>query len=124
MKLVDLGDSKSPAARRAGSSPALGTRYMKKALIDSVLFLFPDYFQTNYPQLKNLGYPYFVIEISYKLLIKIFAGVLKSLILAKLSGSSNLLKMNKLTLPALHNKSSENSDINRPPLTGLCPDAT
>ena len=25
-KLVDAGDSKSPAARRAGSSPALGTR--------------------------------------------------------------------------------------------------
>ena len=31
MKLVDVGDSKSPAARRAGSSPAPGTRIHEKS---------------------------------------------------------------------------------------------
>ena len=32
MKLVDVGDSKSPAARRAGSSPAPGTTIMNELL--------------------------------------------------------------------------------------------
>jgi hypothetical protein len=53
---------------------------------------------------------------------KIFAGVLKSLIEANLSGSSDLLKMNKLTLPASRNKSSENREFNCRPTTGPCPE--
>ena len=32
VKLVDAGDSKSPAARRAGSSPALGTNLSSIAM--------------------------------------------------------------------------------------------
>ena len=44
--------------------------------------------------------------------------MLKSLIQAKLYGSSNLLKMDKLTLPASDNKSPENSDVNRQPMAG------
>ncbi len=52
---------------------------------------------------------------------KIFAGVLKSSVQVKLSDSWNLLKMNKLTLPAAHNKSSENRDVNCPPMAGPNP---
>ena len=48
--------------------------------------------------------------------------MLKSLSQAKLSGSSNFLKMNKLTLPASHNKSSENREVECPPMAGPCPE--
>jgi hypothetical protein len=40
MKLVDVGDSKSPAARRAGSSPAPGTTSLQCQLVPYPDFLF------------------------------------------------------------------------------------
>ena len=38
--MVDAGDSKSPAARRAGSSPALGTNYLTIAIKITVILIF------------------------------------------------------------------------------------
>lgn len=44
MELVDVADSKSAAARRAGSSPASGTRIKIEKAPETVLFLFPPFY--------------------------------------------------------------------------------
>ena len=46
VKLVDSGDSKSPAARRAGSSPAPGTTDKAALFFEQRGFFFLCHFQT------------------------------------------------------------------------------
>lgn len=42
MKLVDIGDSKSPAAMRGGSSPPTGTNKIKKPSLTLGFFIAPN----------------------------------------------------------------------------------
>jgi hypothetical protein len=58
MELVDVADSKSAAARRAGSSPASGTKIKaKKHQLRSVLFSFPLYCFAGFSAARKFPLP-------------------------------------------------------------------